>query len=164
MACSLALLPACGGRQASSEPRAILAPEQAAAPTPSTSAEPAAAPASGSTSEGAGGAGGAGGGEAASLQEYAALVSGAVRRHWTIPATIAPSEAATLEASIEITFDEASRVPTGHRVLASSGNAVFDASVERGLAELVAAGEPLPNPPAGLDERGRVRLRLRGRR
>jgi len=103
-------------------------------------------------------------GPSADLADYASRVMAVVRQHWSIPATLSPSETAILEASIEIAIDESSRVPTGYAVREPSGNAIFDESVERGLRALVDAGEPLPEPPVGLDDRSRIRLRLRGHR
>ncbi len=103
-------------------------------------------------------------GPSADLADYASRVMAVVRQHWSIPATLSPSETAILEASIEIQIDESSRIPTGYTVRERSGNAIFDESVERGLRALVDAAEPLPEPPVGLDDRSRIRLRLRGHR
>jgi len=103
-------------------------------------------------------------GPSADLQQYAGRVMAQVRRHWQIPATLSPSEAANLEASIRITIDETSRLPTAYTIVESSGNAIYDESIMRGLQALVDAGEPLPEPPVGLDDRSSVRLRLRARR
>jgi hypothetical protein len=100
----------------------------------------------------------------ANLQAYASQVLAAVRRHWTIPATLTPAETAMLETSVEIRIDDATHLATGYVVREPSGNATFDASVQRALEALVASGRPLPVPPPGLDDRGSIRLRLRGRR
>ena len=96
------------------------------------------------------------------MQRYAHDVMAMVSRHWTIPQTIAREEASHLEARIEINVDE-NQAPTAARIVEGSGNEAFDASVTRALADLVLAAETLPQPPAGLDQYGVVRLRLRGR-
>ena len=96
------------------------------------------------------------------LARYARDVMAVVSRHWAIPQTI-PREVAThLEARIQIDVD-ANQMPTAARIVEGSGNATFDESVTRALADVVLAHEALPPPPSGLDEHGVVRLRLRGR-
>lgn len=96
------------------------------------------------------------------LARYAHDVMAVVSRHWTVPQTI-PREVMThLEARIQIDVD-ANRFPTAGRIAEGSGNAVFDESVTRALADLVLAHEALPPAPTGLEEFGVVRLRLRGR-
>lgn len=100
----------------------------------------------------------------ADLVAYASGVLAAVRRHWTIPATLTPAEIAMLETSVEIRIDDATHLAIGFVVRQPSGNATFDESVQRALEALVASREPLPAPPHGLDDRGSIRLRLRGRR
>lgn len=97
-----------------------------------------------------------------SLARYAHDVMAVVSRHWTVPQTIPRAEMMHLEARIQIDVDDA-RFPTAGRIAEGSGNAVFDESVTRALADLVLAHEALPAAPAGLEEFGVVRLRLRGR-
>ncbi len=105
----------------------------------------------------------AGEGPSADLEDYARRTMVIVRRHWTIPATLGPGEAAGLSSSISILIDETTHLATGYRILTQSGNAIFDESVHRGLQALVDANTRMPEPPAGLDDRASVRLRLTGR-
>lgn len=155
-------LGACGGPSGSSDDTASGSSPSGNETASTSGAE--SGPTDGTAASGEPTAADTGQGPAADLQEYAGRVMAQVRRHWQIPATLSPSEAAILEASIEISYDEATRLPTGYRVVEASGNAVFDESIMRGLQALVDAHEPLPEPPVGLDDRDSVRLRLRGRR
>jgi hypothetical protein len=102
-------------------------------------------------------------GPSVDLADYARRTMAIVRRHWTIPATLGPDEAAGLSSTISITIDETSRRATGYRIVSESGNTIFDESVRRGLQALVDANELMPEPPVGLDDRTSVRLRLTGR-
>lgn len=102
-------------------------------------------------------------GPSADLVEYARRTMVIVRRHWMIPATLGPQEAAGLSSTISILIDETTRRVTGYRVVSESGNTIFDESVRRGLQALVDANELMPEPPVGLDDRASVRLRLTGR-
>lgn len=150
-------LPACGGGAAREETTTTAEGSAGAEATAET-------PAPGVAADEGARATSAGSEASADLQSYATAVLAAVRRHWSIPATLSPAESAMLESSIEIRIDEATRRPTGFSVREPSGNAIFDESVQRGLQALVDAGEPMPAPPVGLDDRSSVRLRLRGRR
>jgi hypothetical protein len=157
------MLAACGGGAAREEPAPAETTGAEAGASAGSTAGPTAGPDQGPTGEGAR-ATSAGSEASADLQSYATAVLAAVRRHWSIPPTLSPAEAAILESSIEIRIDEATRQPTGFTVRTPSGNAIFDGSVQRALQALVDAGQPMPAPPVGLDDRSSVRLRLRGRR
>lgn len=141
------MLAGCGGARTESS---TTTPEPETVATEPTETSTADEPASETTSSDA-------------LARYGDDVMAMISRHWTVPAAIPPSEVSSLEARIEVTVDD-SQFPTAYRIVESSGNALFDASVEEALQALAAAAERLPDPPAGLDDRGHVRLRLRGRR
>jgi hypothetical protein len=102
-------------------------------------------------------------GPSTDLADYARRTMVIVRRHWTIPATLGPEQAAGLSSTISITIDETTHRATGYRIVSESGNAIFDESVRRGLQALVDASTLMPEPPVGLDDRASVRLRLTGR-
>jgi outer membrane biosynthesis protein TonB len=152
LACALAACGASSREPTTPEPAA----ETSTTSVASTAAEPDASEGERSTSQGST--------ASADLQVYASGVLAAVRRHWSIPATLTPAEAAMLETSVEIRIDDATHLATGFVVREPSGNAIFDESVQSALEALVASREPLPAPPLGLDDRGSIRLRLRGRR
>ncbi len=152
-------LAACGGSPAATNDSASSDPQASERTTTSGAESPASDPSATSGTPAAD----TGQGPSADLPQYAARVMAQVRRHWQIPATLSPSEAANLEASIRISIDETTRLPTAYTIVGASGNAIYDESVMRGLQALVDAGEPLPEPPVGLDDRSSVRLRLRAR-
>lgn len=98
-------------------------------------------------------------GPSADLADYTRRTMAIVRRHWTVP-PIDPEQARTLSVGIAIDIDEASRRATGFHIVSESGHEALDTSVRRALAALVDASTIMPEPPVGLDDRSRVRLRL----
>ncbi len=66
------------------------------------------------------------------------------KRGWTIPNTLTDTHNLVTRASIEIT---ASKHVGPHQIVKSSGNALFDQSVEDRINELRAQGTTLPDPP-----------------
>jgi outer membrane biosynthesis protein TonB len=154
MALSIAVtLAACGGAQAqgsTTAPTATEADAETGATTETSGTTTAEAPEPESAPSDA-------------LARYGSDVMEMIRRHWAVPASIPASQVESLQARVEITVDE-SQFPTTYRIVEGSGNTLFDESVERALRDLVTAAERLPDPPAGLDDRGHVRLRLQGHR
>ncbi len=66
------------------------------------------------------------------------------KRGWTIPSTLGDTSSLTTRARIEITAD---RHVGDHQIVKSSGEALFDQSVEDRANELRAQGTTLPEPP-----------------
>ncbi|MBX7191395.1 MAG: TonB C-terminal domain-containing protein [Sandaracinaceae bacterium] len=154
-------LVACGGPSSSGPARTEPA---SAEPTPSASDTSDASDTShtsGAEASSTSASAGAASGPSADLADYARRTMAIVRRHWSVPAALGAPDTVVLESSIEIEIDPSTRLATGFHVLRESGNADFDASIRRGLVALIDAHETMPEPPAGLDDRSSVRLRLR---
>lgn len=66
------------------------------------------------------------------------------KRGWTIPTTLGDTSRLTTRASVEITPD---RHIGPHQIVKSSGEALFDQSVEDRFNELRSLGTTLPEPP-----------------
>jgi outer membrane biosynthesis protein TonB len=66
------------------------------------------------------------------------------KRGWSIPSTLGDTSKLTTRASVEITPD---RHIGEHKILKSSGEALFDQSVEDRFNELRSLGTTLPEPP-----------------
>jgi outer membrane biosynthesis protein TonB len=66
------------------------------------------------------------------------------KRGWTIPTTLGDTSRLTVRASVEITPD---RHVGPHEIVRSSGEALFDQSVEDRFNELRSLGTTLPEPP-----------------
>jgi hypothetical protein len=67
------------------------------------------------------------------------------KRGWTIPTTLGDTSKLTTRARVEITAD---RHIGSHEIINSSGNPLFDQSVEDRFNELRSLGTTLPEPPA----------------
>jgi hypothetical protein len=66
------------------------------------------------------------------------------RRGWSIPTTIGDTSKLTTRATVEISAD---RHVSGHEITVSSGEPLFDQSVEDRFNELQSLGTTLPEPP-----------------
>lgn len=66
------------------------------------------------------------------------------KRGWTIPSTLGDTSGFTTRATVEVTAD---RHVGEHEIVKSSGNALFDQSVEDRFNELRSLGTTLPEPP-----------------
>jgi outer membrane biosynthesis protein TonB len=66
------------------------------------------------------------------------------KRGWSIPSTLGDTSKLTTRASVEITAD---RHVGEHNIVKSSGEALFDQSVEDRFNELRSLGTTLPEPP-----------------
>jgi outer membrane biosynthesis protein TonB len=66
------------------------------------------------------------------------------KRGWTIPSTLGDSSRLQTRASVEITPD---RKVADHKIVKSSGDPLFDQSVEDRFNELRSLGTTLPDPP-----------------
>jgi outer membrane biosynthesis protein TonB len=66
------------------------------------------------------------------------------KRGWTIPSTLGDTSRLTTRASVDITAD---RKVGEHRIVKSSGDPLFDQSVEDRFNELKSLGTTLPEPP-----------------
>jgi hypothetical protein len=157
-------LVACGGSSSSGPARtepASAEPTPSASDTSDTSDASDTSHTSGAEASSTSASAGAASGPSADLADYARRTMAIVRRHWSVPAALGAPDTVVLESSNEIEIDPSTRLATGFHVLRESGNADFDASIRRGLVALIDAHETMPEPPAGLDERSSVRLRLR---
>jgi hypothetical protein len=75
---------------------------------------------------------------------YRGLLVNFFRRGWTIPTTLGDTSKLTVRARVEITAD----LHVGeHEIVRSSGDALFDQSVEDRFNELRSLGTTLPEPP-----------------
>jgi TonB family protein len=81
---------------------------------------------------------------------YLALVRRELSANYVLPKTISQTESLHLAATVVLLIDASGRV-SGHTFERRSGNAAYDAALERAIQ-----GARLPPPPAALRERFRT--------
>lgn len=81
---------------------------------------------------------------------YLGQVAVFVKRGWTVPTTLADPSALVTKVTVEITAD---RHVGAHSVVKSSGDALFDQSVEDRINALRAQNATLPEPPPEVADR-----------
>jgi hypothetical protein len=81
---------------------------------------------------------------------YLALVVRELTANYVLPKTLSPTEIANLRATVILLLDASGRI-VGHTFERRSGNAAYDAALERAIQ-----GSHLPPPPADLRERYRT--------
>lgn len=88
--------------------------------------------------------------EAQAGNKYAGQLTAFFKRGWTIPTTLRDTTKLVTVATVVLTRD----LHVGpHRIIRSSGNPVFDQSVEDRFNQLRAQGTTLPEPPLAIAKR-----------